>query len=59
MVYPIENEETKLAWEILRDCGISEETLQCITDINGFNLKTLNDVCYWRFGLRDYKELSA
>ena len=58
-MYDPTNKEAKLAWEILRDYGISEETLQCITNINGFSLETLNDVCYWRFGLRDYKELSA
>ena len=44
-------------YDLLLEIGISEETLNCITSINGLNMQTLNDVYYWKFGLRDCREL--
>ena len=39
------------AWQLLLDEGVSEETLQVVTDINGFSVETLDDVCYAKFGM--------
>lgn len=44
-------------WETLRDMGVSEETLQIITDINGYNKQTLRDVLYAAFGYHDFDQL--
>lgn len=44
-------------WDILISMGVSEESLQLITTINGYNDTTLNDVLYARFGIRDFEEL--
>jgi hypothetical protein len=44
-------------WDKLLELGISEDTLQIITNINGYNEKTLNDVLYAKFGYRDIKQM--
>lgn len=46
-------------WDILISMGVSEESLQLITAINGYNDTTLNDVLYARFGIRDFEELES
>ena len=33
-------------WNYLLDSGISEETLQVVTDINGYSPETLDDIRY-------------
>lgn len=44
-------------WDILRfDCGISEETLDALTSINGNNEKTYTDLLYWKTGYRDFEQ---
>ena len=44
-------------WDVLvNDCGISEETLQALTSINGNNEKTYNDLLYWKTGYRDFEQ---
>lgn len=45
------------AWRILRDMGVSEQTLQIVTDINGYTLETLRDVLYAHTGYRDFDQL--
>lgn len=46
-------------WDILVDMGISEETLDIITSINGYNLQTLEDVLYAKFGYRSFEQLES
>ena len=42
----MENEMTRM-WDWLMDeIGVSEETLNVVTDINGYSMETLNDVLY-------------
>ena len=44
-------------WDYLVDNGVaSEETLQVITSINGYNLETLNDVLYATTGYRTLEQ---
>lgn len=45
-------------WEELIDRGIAtEEELQLVTDINGYNEETLMDVLYARTGYRNFEQM--
>ncbi len=45
-------------WDYLIDNGIaSEDTLQVITSINGYNIDTLNDVLYATTGYRSLEQI--
>lgn len=51
--------KTNDIWNYLVDNNIvSEETLQVITSINGYNEDTLNDVIYAVTGYRDIEQLT-
>ena len=44
-------------WDNLVNYGIATENeLQLITDINGYNLEALNDVIYARTGYHDWEQ---
>ena len=46
-------------WDYLLDNGIaSEEVLQVVTKINGFNLETLEDVLYATTGYRTLDQIT-
>lgn len=40
------NEMTEMWDFLMNEVGVSEETLNVVTDINGYNMETLNDVLY-------------
>ena len=45
-------------WVYLVDSGIAtEKELQLITDINGYNMESLNDVIYSRTAYQDAEQL--
>lgn len=45
-------------WEMLVDMGIAtDEELQLVTSINGYNIDALNDVIYVRTGYHDIEQL--
>ena len=44
-------------WDKLLDMGVSEETLQIVTSINGYNKETLLDVLYAKFGYRNFEQM--
>ena len=45
-------------WGLLVDMGIAtDEELQLVTSINGYNIDTLNDVIYVRTGYHDIEQL--
>lgn len=45
-------------WEMLVDMEIAtDEELQLVTSINGYNIDTLNDVIYARTGYHDIEQL--
>ncbi len=51
-------ERVNEAWDYLISNGIvSEETLQVITNINGYSEETLNDVLYAVTGYRSIEQL--
>lgn len=44
-------------WDILQtDFGVSEQTLQIITDINGYSEETMEDVLYAVSGYRSFDQ---
>lgn len=47
----------ELLWEKLLEIGISEETLQVVTDINGYNAETLLDILYSVTGYRNFEQI--
>ena len=45
-------------WDSLIEMGVAtEEELNLITNINGYSMRTLNDVIYAREGMNDYAQL--
>ena len=53
----IENEHTNFAWDFCLDHEIaSEQELDLVTKINGFNWSTIMDVIYVRTGYRDIEQ---
>ena len=44
-------------WNILLDMGVEEQTLNIITDINGYSEETLCDVLYAYAGYHDFDQL--
>ena len=54
------NREIERVWEMLVDMGIAtDEELQLVTSINGYNIDTLNDVIYVRTGYHDIEQLET
>lgn len=51
----LSNPEFDEAWEKLENAGISEQTLQIVTGINGATVETLNDIarCAFMLDLED------
>lgn len=44
-------------WETLEDLGVSEQALQLITDINGYNETTMCAALFWKTGYRTFNQL--
>ena len=44
-------------WNTLIEMGVSEQTLDIVTDINGYNRETLEDVLYVYAGYRSFDQL--
>ena len=44
------NGKLQAAWNKLLANGVSEETLQVVTDINGYSISTLDDIAHAVFG---------
>ena len=44
-------------WERLSDMDVSEQTLQIVTDINGYSEETLLDILYAHTGYRNFEQL--
>lgn len=44
-------------WEILENyIGVSEETIYCVTNINGRNTETMQDILYAMTGYRNFEQ---
>lgn len=46
-------------WDALLEMGVSEQTLQIVTNINGYNTETLKDVLYAHTGYRSFDQLDG
>ena len=44
-------------WDALLEIGVSEQTLQVVTDINGYNEKSMKDILYSVTGYNDFDQL--
>lgn len=42
-------------WDALLDIGVSEQTLQVVTDINGYNEQSMKDILYSVTGCREFE----
>ncbi len=49
--------DTNKAWDTLLNLGVSEQTLQIVTSINGYTLDTLQDVLYAHTGYRTFEQI--
>ena len=57
MTYTYKDNELEALWDNLITYEIAtEEELQLITDINGYNLEALEDVLYARTGYRSWDQ---
>lgn len=54
--YTVLMTETEM-WDYLNDnCGVSEETLQVVTNLNGYRTDVLEDVLYVTTGYRTFDQ---
>lgn len=44
-------------WDKLIELGVSEQTLQIVTDINGYSEETLLDILFAATGYRNFEQL--
>lgn len=44
-------------WDKLLDLGVSEQTLQIVTSINGYSKETMEDILYAHSGLRNFNQI--
>ena len=44
-------------WDTLLDLGVSEQTLQVVTNINGYNEQSMKDILYSVTGYNDFDQL--
>lgn len=44
-------------WAELQEQGVSEETLQVVTDINGYSTEAMEDILYAVTGYRSFDQL--
>lgn len=44
-------------WDSLLKIGVSEQTLQVVTDINGYNEQAMKDILYSVTGYNDFDQL--
>ena len=45
------------AYDKLIELGVSEQTLDTVCNINGFTMKTMEDILYAVFGLNDFDQI--
>lgn len=49
--------ELEAMWMQLELLGVEEQTLQIVTDINGYNEQVMRDILYAHTGYRDFDQL--
>lgn len=46
-------------WDRLEELGVSEQTLQIVTSINGYSETTMCDILYAYMGYRNFDQLDG
>ena len=46
-------------WDKLEELGVSEQTLNIVTSINGYSEETMNDILYAHTGYRSFDQLEG
>ena len=49
--------ELEAMWMQLELLGVEEQTLQIVTDINGYNEQAMRDILYAHTGYQDFDQL--
>ena len=49
--------DTNQMWDKLLHLGVSEQTLQIVTSINGYSKETMKDILYAHSGLRNFNQI--
>ena len=44
-------------WDVLKTLGVSIQTLTIVTNINGWNQQTMEDILYVHTGLRSFDQV--
>lgn len=50
--------DTNQMWDILESFGVSEQTLQIVTSINGYSRDTMEDILYAHMGYHSFEQVS-
>ena len=53
----MENMTIEQAWDILLEMGVSEQTLQIVTSINGYNMEAMTDILFAHAGYRTFEQI--
>ena len=48
---------TEYMWDVLLEMGVSEETLQIVTAINGYSEETMEAILYAKTGFHNFDQL--
>ena len=62
VIYIIEGDTTmdkNEMWDKLIELGVSEQTLQIVTDINGYSEETMLDILFAATGYRNFEQLEV
>lgn len=52
------NDKITKAWDKLITLGISEETINIVTKINGYSLESLESILYAAYGYRSFDQVT-
>ena len=52
------NDKITKAWDKLINLGVSEETINVVTKINGYSLESLESILYAVFGYRSFDQVT-
>ena len=50
----MKNYTKEQAWDLLLEMGVSEETINTVTNINGYNMQSMLDILYSFTGEREF-----
>ena len=54
----MDNLTIEKAWDTLIDLGVSNQTLEIVTSINGYNMEAMTDILYVYTGYTNFEQLN-